>query len=306
MTRVTDFAQNNLTLFNIRNTQERLFDAQIQISTGKVAERYSGIGIDAGRLVNLESTRTRIDQYVSNIQIVDQRLRVMETNASAIFDLASTFRTLLVNGLNAEASSEMALNTAAQDILAQVAGLLNEQQDGRYLFAGTATNAKPVDLNAAGFTSPPPVYPSSADTGYFQGNNTRLSVRVDDNFDVTYGVTADETGFEQVIRALNLAATATVGPPQDRIRLEEALRVANLALDNVPLIISRIGGARRTLDEISVKHNDFQLFTEEAIGEIENVDVVKAMTQLTEDQVTLEASYMTVARLATLSLAQFL
>lgn len=306
MTRVTDFAQHNLTQFHLRNVQERMFDAQIQISTGTVADRYSEIGTESGRLVSLESTRTRIDQYVKNIEIVDQRLQVMESNASQIFELASTFRTLLVNGLNAEQSSDLGLAQGAQDILQQVAGLLNERQDGRYLFAGTATNVPPVDLNAAGFAPPPPTYPSSADTGYFQGNSTKLSVRADDNVDVTYGVTADETGFEQIIRALNLAANADVGPPQDRDRLEEALRVVNQALDNIPLIVSRIGGARRTLDQTANKHQDFRLFTDEAIGKIESVDVAEAVSRLTQDQVMLEASYMTVARLAELSLVRFL
>jgi flagellar hook-associated protein 3 FlgL len=306
MTRVTDLAQHNLTQFHLRNAQERIFDTQIQIATGTVADRYSAIGTDAGRLVSLESTQTRIEQYVKNIEIIDQRLQVMETNTSQVFELASTFRTLLINGLNAEASSDLGLALAAQDILQQVAGLLNEQQDGRYLFSGTATNVAPVDLNASGFTAPPPLYPSAADTAYFQGNSTKLSVRVDSNVDVTYGVTADETGFEQIIRALHLASTADVGPPQDRNRFEEALRVVNEALDDIPLIVSRIGGARRTLEQITSKHQEFSLFTEEAIGKIENVDVAEAVSRLTKDQVTLEASYLTVARLAELSLVRFL
>jgi flagellar hook-associated protein 3 FlgL len=306
MTRVSDLAQHNLSQFNIQNTQQRLFETQVQISTGKVSSQYSGLGTDAGRLVSLENTRVRIDQYMKNIEIVDQRLQVMETDVSTIFELASTFRTLLINGLNVEGSSDLALNSAAQDILAQVAGFLNEQQDGRYLFAGTATNMPPVDLNAAGFTSPPPVYPSTANTAYFTANSTRLSVRVDDNLDVAYGVTADETGFEQFIRSLKLASTANVGPPQDRNRLEEALRMVNESLKTIPLIITKIGAARRTLEEISAKHSEFNLFTEEAIGKIENVDVAVAITRLTTDQVTLEASYLTVARLASLSLAQFL
>lgn len=306
MTRVADFAQHNLIQFYIQNTQARLLDAQNQISTGKVGTHYATLGTDTTLLVSLEGSHARIDQYLKNIEIVDRRLAAMETNTSMIFDLASNFRKLLVNGLNVEASSDLALNAAAQDLLAQVAGLLNVKQDGRYLFAGTATNVPPVDLNAPGFAAPPPIYPGTADTGYFQGDSTKLAVRVDDNLDVTYGVTAEEAGFEQVIRALRLAATAAVGPPQDRARIEEALRVVNEALENIPLIVSQIGRARRTLDEVSATHNEVQLFTEESIGNIENVDVAAAMTRLTADQVTLEASFMTIARLSGLSLVNFL
>ncbi len=77
-------------------------------------------------------------------------------------------------------------------------------------------------------------------------------------------------------------------------------------MKNIPLIVSKIGNARRTLEQTASKHADFQLFTEEAISGIENVDVAEAMTRLTQDQVTLEASFLTVARLANLSLTNFL
>ncbi|MGB8274241.1 MAG: flagellin [Alphaproteobacteria bacterium] len=306
MTRVSDFAQHQLTLFYIQNTQNRLFDTQNQISTGYVAERYSGIGADSSRLVNLKSASNRIDQYLKNIQTVDQRLAQMETDTSTLFQVASKLQVLLVNGLNAETSSDLALNQQAQDLLNQVSGLLNDSLDGRHLFSGTATDTAPVDLNAAGFASPPTVYPGTADTGYYQGNSTKFGVQVDDNLSVTYGVTANEGGFEELIRALRLTTTANVGPPQDRARLEEALRVVKQAITDIPDITSRIGSARKALESMQAKHNEFTQFSDEAIGNIENVDVAQAITKLSEDQTTLQASYQVVSRLQGLSLADYL
>jgi flagellar hook-associated protein 3 FlgL len=306
MTRVTDFSQNQLQLFYLSNTQARLFDTQNQISTGLVAKNFAGIGADSSRLVSLQSAETRVNQYLSNAQIANQRLTSMETTTGQLFEIASKFQTLLINGLNAESSSDLNINQQAQDMLNQVAGLLNSQLDGRYLFAGTSTNVAPVDLNAAGFVTPPGVYPGTADTGYYTGNGTELSVRIDDNYDLSYGVTADAPGFEELIRSLRLAADANVGPPQDRNRLEESLRLAKGAIQDIPTITSQIGSAQAAIENIQSKHTDFKQFADKAIGDISNVDVTEAVTRLSEDQVTLEASYQVIARLSQLSLSRFL
>lgn len=306
MTRVTDFSQNQLQLFYLSNTQARLFDTQNQISTGLVAKNFAGIGADSSRLVSLQSAETRVNQYLSNAQIANQRLTSMETTTGQLFEIASKFQTLLINGLNAESSSDLNINQQAQDMLNQVAGLLNSQLDGRYLFAGTSTNVAPVDHNAAGFVTPPGVYPGTADTGYYTGNGTELSVRIDDNYDLSYGVTADAPGFEELIRSLRLAADANVGPPQDRNRLEESLRLAKGAIQDIPTITSQIGSAQAAIENIQSKHTDFKQFADKAIGDISNVDVTEAVTRLSEDQVTLEASYQVIARLSQLSLSRFL
>jgi len=306
MSRVTDFSQNQLTMFYVANTQKQLFDTQNQISTGYISDNYSGIGADSSRFVNLQSAESRIAQYLDNAGIVTQRLTSMETVTSQLFSVASKFQTLLVNGLNAESSADLGLNQQATDMLNQVAALLNTQLDGRYLFSGSATSTPPVDLNASGFTTPPGVYPSMANTAYYMGDATKLKGRIDDNYDLSYGVTADATGFEELIRSLKLAATANIGPPQDRNRLEEALRLAHLAIQDIPTITSQIGSAQVAIQNIQTKHADFKQFADKALGDIAHVDVAEAVTRLSQDQTTLQASYQVIARLSQLGLAQFL
>ena len=48
------------------------------------------------------------------------------------------------------------------------------------------------------------------------------------------------------------------------------------------------------------------LFTEQTIGEIENVDIAEAFSLMNVATVTLEASFMTLSRLSQLSLLNFL
>ncbi|MGE5537905.1 MAG: flagellin [Gemmatimonas sp.] len=306
MTRIADLSQSQLIQSYIADTQARLQASQIQVSTGQKAQRYAGIADQADILVNLESTKARVSQYVANNKIVTSRLSAMDGALSQLTSIATQAKTLLVNASNADNASQMALNQQAQNLLNQVAGLLNTKFGDMYLFGGTRVDAPPVDLNAAGYSAPGPSYPSNVDTGYFQGDSTKVVTRAADNFDVTYGVTADEGGFEELIRSLQLASTTTVSPTIDRNRLKDSLDVLNEAIGDLPAIAARIGAAQSAIDQSSAEHNALSTYLDQSITDIKAVDVPMALTQLSSDQTVLQAAYMTTVRLNGLSLVQYM
>jgi flagellar hook-associated protein 3 FlgL len=306
MTRVTDLAQNQLIQSYINETQSRIQTTQIQVSTGQAAQRYAGIASQSNTLVNLESTDSRIKQYVSNNTQVTARLNTMDSAMSQLSDIASQLSTLLVNATNGNNASQLALSQQATGLLNQAAGLMNTKFGDSYLFGGTATDTAPVDLNAAGYSAPGNSYPSSADTSYYQGNSTKLVARAADNFDVTYGVTADQPGFEELIRSLQLTATAITSPTVDTARLNEALDVANKAITDLPTIRSSIGASENAISSATDEHNTMATYLEQNITDIKSVDVPSALTQLSSDQTVLEAAYMTTVRLSGMSLASYM
>jgi len=226
----------------------------------------------------------------------------MESNVAQVFDAASQFKTLLVNALNANNSADLSMPVQTQALMDQVAALLNVSQDGRYLFSGSRTDTAPVDLSALpiAFTIPSANGDASA---YYQGDNTQLSIQAAENFTVNYGVTADAVGFEQAIRAMQMVI---VGPPNDRATMEEALRVVTQSIDNVANTRTQIGTARKALESANTRHDEFQLFAEKTISDMENADVTKVITQMNADQVVLEASYQTLGRLSQLTLTNYL
>ena len=96
------------------------------------------------------------------------------------------------------------------------------------------------------------------------------------------------------------------GVPNDPTTLNHALAVATDALNNVANLRTQIGAVATTLDEVNRKHDEFMLFTEQTIGEIENVDIAEAISRMNVATVTLEASFMTLSRLSQLTLLNFL
>ncbi|HTI87227.1 MAG TPA: flagellin [Alphaproteobacteria bacterium] len=306
MTRIADLSQNQLIAAFVADTQARIQNTQIQVSTGQKAQRYAGIADDAATLVNLESTDARTQQYIANNGVVTSRLNAMDSSLSQLTNIATQLKTLLVNANNASDASQMAINQQAQNLLNQTAGILNVKFGDSYLFSGTRTDVPPVNLSAPGYTAPGPTYPSTPDTGYYQGNSTQLVTRAADNFNVAYGVTANQGGFEELIRSLQLAATASTSPTIDHTRLQDALDVLNKAIGDLPNIRAGIGASQNAVDQATSQHNTMATYMEQTITNIKAVDVPSALTQLSSDQTVLQAAYMTTVRLSNLSLTQYM
>src|SRR5579883_1532231 len=294
MTRVTDLAQTALTQLQIQQTQSQISDLQSQLSSGHVAQTYDGLAPQAQPLINLQNDNTKITQYNSSISTALQQMSTAQTSISSLISLASNFETTLVNALNGTNASNMALNQTAQSNLQQVAGLLNVQFNGQYVFSGTATNTAPVNL-------------STPNTAYYQGTSAQPTVQADDNVSVAYGVTAASPGFEELIRSLNLAATTVTTPGAiDTKRLQEALNVIKQAISDMTTTQSSLGVSQGVLNAVSSSHAQLLTQLQSNISDIQNVDVAQASTNLSALEITLQSSYAVTARLSQLSIVQYL
>jgi flagellar hook-associated protein 3 FlgL len=304
--RVTALAQQQFALDQIKKLQSRIAEKNIAITSGVNSQRYSGVAEASKRLVNLEATHVQLSRFVENNTIIDQRLQTMETNVSQLGEIASDIRTNLVSALNAGNAPVSGIDVLAQNLLDQVSSILNVTFDGRFLFSGSMTNTAPVDLNDPMFLVPGGVYPSTPDLNYYQGDQQVLSVRADTDLTVNYGVTAADPAIEKLIRTLHLVSTAITAPVPDTARLTEALTLAEEAANEIPLIVSQIGASRKTLETANAVHSETILYTEQTIGELQTTDLAEAITLLSADQSSLEASFATLAQMRSISLLNFL
>ncbi len=151
MTRIAPFAQQQLILQQVLNVQARTYDAQVQIATDKKAQDYGGIAKDSARLISLETTRTRTEQFLANIQIQDQRIQLVDLGLETLDSAARDMRDILDSALTSPAAFEGDLATLAANTRQLVLDVLNSRDGNRYLFGGTRSDTRPVSLD-------PPAY----------------------------------------------------------------------------------------------------------------------------------------------------
>ncbi|MEL0021717.1 MAG: hypothetical protein VW709_17770 [Rickettsiales bacterium] len=319
MTRVATLAQQQLITSNALRTQRNVSELQVQVASGKKTQAFSGIADDAGRLVNLKSELSQAEQFIQNITITEKRLDLMAFALDQIEEIARKARTDFAGAINGSAADDIQLSLLAQASLDQVVEILNSKDDSRFLFAGGAVETKPVNLSNAAYTAPapgsPPTFVQTVETGYYQGDSIVQSTRADDGFNVSYGIKADEVAFEKLIRTLDNVSNVTFTDPittQEKTFLRDAITEMTELLENngtdktLTDLRADIGLDRVVLDSLKNKHTNFLQFAQDSISEIENVNTAEAVSLLNFEQVQLEASFTTIARIQTLSLSNFL
>jgi flagellar hook-associated protein 3 FlgL len=298
LTRVGDFAQHQRMTQLLLDAQTRARATQVQIGTGKVAQRFREVAPDADRLLGTKDALLQTRQYRANNDLVAKRLEVMESSVASLQEVGSRLKVLLIQRLDSGSAIPGVITPEIQHLLEQAVSELNVDFAGQYLFSGTRTDSAPVALDPAfaGFGGP--------DDTYYQGDAVTLSVRADAEREVAYGMTADRPGFEELIGALRTALAGDAS--DDRALLESALELVNTALPKVADYRSELGAGQAALERIDLGHADAEVYLERQISDIENVDLTEAITRMSQDQMVIESSMATIARLNQVTLADYL
>ncbi|GHD60918.1 hypothetical protein GCM10017083_47570 [Thalassobaculum fulvum] len=326
--RIATVTQNLRIDNSITSIQRQIADAQLQISTGKRSQVYSGFdGQDVRLLINLKEQRTSVESYVTTIKNTQVKTKTIDAALVTFTDITQDLRKKLyeqVEGLYD--NSALALQTFANAAIDQLTNLLNQTADGKYLFNGTDTDAQPM-IDAATTKG---AYVQPALSGGFAGvtaavttffgtdtnwNNVTtpapgsLRARIDEGVDVTFGELANDDAFEEVFEVMYAFANVNFQPGDDANyeqlvnwgigKVEAAFELINDMVGQNGVI----GAQMKTREEA---HSDSLTLLETQILDIEDIDPYEAVSTFQTLQAQLEASFQTTSVLRGLSLTRYL
>lgn len=326
--RISTVTQNLRIDNSITSIQRKIADAQLQISTGKKSQVYSGFeGQDVRLLITLKEQRTSVDSYLSTIKNTQVKNKTIDASLVTFADITQDVRKKLyeqVEGLYE--NSALALQTFANAAIDQLTNLLNQTSGGKYLFNGTDTDVQP--LIAATTTKGAYAQPALAggaaaviaaaeaffDTDANWTNVTTpapgsLQARIDEGVDISFGELANDNAFEEVFDVLYAFANVNFQPGDDAAyetlvnwgigKIEAAFELINDMAGNNGVI-----GAQMASREEA--HRDSVTLLETQILDIEDIDPYEAVSSFQTLQAQLEASFQTTSVLRGLSLTRFL
>ncbi|RUT33142.1 hypothetical protein EMQ25_08450 [Arsenicitalea aurantiaca] len=129
----------------ISQMSSRLDTLQVQLASGQKATTLAEMGDSRGTSLALRARLTALDGYATSIETVNLRLSVLDTSIKQLNTLSSNTRNAMVPG--AYGTGDVNLTAApgqAKARLDEVLSLLNTDVNGRYLFSGSASDAKTV------------------------------------------------------------------------------------------------------------------------------------------------------------------
>lgn len=298
--RVATFAQSDQMITSALRTQAIMANEQVQESSGLKSEDFGGYGSDAGRVINLQVSVTRAQSYIDAATLADSKVQVMYSAVGSMTNIITQLRSQLSAATTGSSTATASVVNSAQQMLAQMGSLLNTQYNGGYVFSGGSTTTAPADLSSfstgAGSLT-------TADTSYYKGDDEITSVRVADDQTVSYGVTADNSAFEQVMRVLKFVANSTTLSSTD---ITQALDLASTALDATSTVQAKLSSSASQIESASSRQTDYQSFAQTLGTDLTGVDVAAVTAQLSTYQAQLTASYSAIAKIQSLNLASYL
>jgi flagellar hook-associated protein 3 FlgL len=298
--RVATFALTDQMVASALRTEATMANMQVQEASGLKSEYLANYGADTGHVINLQVSVTRSQSYIDAATLADSKTNVMYTAIGQVSDIVTKLRTALSSASTGSGTEATSAVSAAQQLLQQMQGVLNTQYDGQYVFSGGKTSTAPMDLTsfATGAGSL-----TATDTSYYQGDNELASVRVSGSQTVTYGVTAADPAFEEVMRVLKFVANSSSLSSDD---IANSLKVVDSAVDDVATVQARVSTAAAQINTAQTAQNEFMSYAKSLNTNLSSVDIGAITAQLSTFQAQLTASYTAMGKIQSLNLANYL
>ncbi len=291
-------------LFNLGRTKNRFDTAISQATSGKKLNHLSDNPSDMSYVLTLRSKIGQIDQFERNIESGKMFLSTGESALNQVQNSMYAIVSLAEQGAS-DVTDLQGRQTIATQILAlrdEIMNYANAEVNGKYIFAGSATDTQPFIQDPA-FVFPSPERPRGI---IYQGNQDTIDIQAD--FSITVG--SNIPGDQVFMTPINIF---------DRIdNLVEALRQDNTAnigteIGNMNELVNQISEATGTignrtahLTQIQGMLKSFKTSLIDKMSTLEDADMAEAISNLGREEVGLNATLQAGARINRTSLMNFL
>jgi flagellar hook-associated protein 3 FlgL len=295
--RVTPGLTADNALYNLQKGRSLLGKLQEQIASGLLVNRPSDDPIVTRQILDLQSKLDKGAQYQSNITKGNIWLNMTSTALTGMSDIISQAKK--VAGTITSGSSDQTVRDSAvsqlTELKKQLVDLGNTQLGDQYIFAGFRNSTPP-------FSKANNTYAGTGDDISIEiGQNSREAVNIsgDDLLKGTgsYGSVDTLTAFDNLIAAIN--SNNVAGIQAGAASLDAAANQITNATTDVAARMIRMDSASKLL---KLDQNTMQGI----VDDTQNVDYIKAATELNKQQTAFEAALSATARISQLSLLDYL
>ncbi|MAL99457.1 MAG: hypothetical protein CL583_13525 [Alteromonadaceae bacterium] len=213
------------------------------------------------------------------------------------------------NAMNNWTQADAATGLSPSDVLSSIVGA--------GISDATDAASKLAEVNAV-FNGTPADPDHAYETTFFNGTalmngatpNPRLTAQIDEDFQIDYGVQANDDGIRDLMRGLAMLASADPAEISDPDAYKTWVGAAAGALGSgvnaVLAAETRTGSMQKLVEDANNRLNAKREVLMLHISSLEAVDPYEAATRLTSAKTQLEASYAVTARLSKLSFLNFM
>lgn len=308
---------------NITSGQNLLSKLSQQLTTGKYSQNLTDYtSSNAQKLMNFNSQITQQKGFLDVITTLTPRMEMYEKAFEGVEKTASEAFSTILSVATYTPERNGSLRTQIEGFMDQVQYYLDLQVGERYIFSGSRYDTPPVtDIKAlpvpptevAPYLAVEPAVPAY-DADYDVLNPAdphpeawvNESTSIDVTRKLTYGITSNETGFQQVVMGLRWAYAATQDQANYSTYMDRARDLLTTGIANVRATHTDNTNAYSVLNRTKdlITSNISNLTNQ--IDDTQNVDVNEVAVKITTLQAQLEASYAATAKMINLTILNYL
>jgi len=299
--RVTSNMSNDNSIYNIQQSQSKLYKTNELIGTQRNISRPSDDSVNSKLLLDIGYKLKANDQYLSNIAKSDTWQHVTSDTLTAMSDIMTLAKEQVatITSGSSDATIRQNVVTQLQTLKQQMVDMGNMQLGDQYIFGGAKNSVKPFSI-----TSP-----------YYSGDETAINIEVgkentqqiniegnrlltaDTALSQPYGSTNVLKAFDDLITAVNANdVTAIVAGAQ---ALEAGAKQINNAQSDVAGRLVRLDATTKIIEN---NRNTLEtIYTN-----IQYVDNAKLAVELNQQQIAYEATLSATAKISKLSLLDYI
>jgi flagellar hook-associated protein 3 FlgL len=307
MTRIATASAYSAVLDNLMAAQARQVQAGAQVSSQKKATDLKGYAADTETLAALNAVQSKVGSYLDQSTVLNNKLTTQDLALGQLADSASGAGQAIRDALASGRGDT--LMQALQGFFQNSVEALNTKFNGRYLFAGGQVNTQPVTAsNLSQLTSAPSI------ASLFHNDQYVTTNQLDESTTINSGFLADGlgTGLFNAFKAIEAFNQGASGPFTGQLTAAQVTflqgQIASFDTENTNLTNSagQNGLMQKQVDNVTTDLNNRQTMLTQLTGNITDVDVAKAATDLQQAQLSVQAAAQVFANLKASSLLNIL
>lgn len=280
----------------IELTQQQINNDLLQISSGQSVNVPSDNPAASALLVQNADQTSEVDQYLRSIGSVQGEMQNTDATLSSVITALQRAISLGVEGANGtlNATDRAALANEVQGIQSQLVSLANLSYQGKFVFAGTASQAPPYVLD-----------PSTASGVRYVGNSTVNKITVGDHFSVQTNVPGSQifssSGSDMFLAIQNLITNLQSGN-----NVGDSVTQVTNAYNHINMQRVFYGNAvnQLTSQQSYLNSENTQLAQQQST--LGGADMAAVLSDLTKGETSLQATLAATARTGQTNLFDYL
>ncbi|EPJ1396783.1 TPA: flagellar biosynthesis protein FlgL [Yersinia enterocolitica] len=277
-----------------------------QLTSGKRVNKISDDPVASMQLVQLENSKSDVNQYKTNVVRLSGNYSVQEASLKSLEGQLLVVRDKLLAAKNGNHSATESA-TFGREINLLLDGMMSDlntkNSEGNYLFAGTKTNIEPVEYN------------KTTQTYTFKGNNERRDavvgngITLQENTDLSSSLSASGNNLEILTNLKKLAnkmIDSSIKPAAYNQEISDNLATIEIGAKKIGGMLTDLGAKQNRLEHLSNLHDDVEIVNANLEKDLAGIDILQVNSAMQSNFLSTKIAHSMQAKISQLSLFNYI